>query len=151
MQHDLPRPRRDDRFQHALMKTPITELISEEEVLVAKKSDSIEKIVKAMQKTQQSCVLIYERKHLVGILSQRDLLRKVAGKNTALSQVTAESLMTPKPEYVRAEDPIGFAVNKMAAGGYRRVPVISGDGTPLSIISIKDVFTYLSQRAGLHK
>jgi len=37
-------------------------------------------------------------------------------------------------------------VNKMAMGGYRHVPVLQEDGSPLSIIIIKDVLGYLSKR-----
>ena len=35
---------------------------------------------------------------------------------------------------------------QMAMGGFRHVPVIQEDGTPLSIILIKDVLGYLARR-----
>ena len=54
--------------------------------------------------------------------------------------------MTPNPEYVKMEDPLAFAVNKMSVGGYRHVPVLSDGGTPVSIVAIRDVLSYLERR-----
>ena len=76
----------------------------------------------------------------------RDLLGKVAGKHKDLSKVKAEEVMTANPEFVKAEEPIAFVVNKMSMGGFRHVPVLSADGKPISIVSIKDVLRYLAQR-----
>ena len=88
----------------------------------------------------------FNRKKLVSIISNRDLLKRVVGKYQDLSKVKAEAVMTSNPEYVKGEDPIAYAVNKMAVGGYRHLPVLRADGTPLSIIMIKDVLSYLSRR-----
>lgn len=146
MQRDLPRPKKDDGFQRVMMTTPIGELLTGKDLLVASTADTVQKIVKIFQKENKNCVLIYKKKKLVGIVSFRDILRKVAGKHKDLSKVKAEIVMTPNPEYVKSEDPIAYAVNKMAMGGYRHLPVLAADGAPLSIIMIKDVLKYLSKR-----
>lgn len=146
MQRDLPRPKKDDGFQRVMMTTPIGELLTGKDLLVASTADTAQKIVKIFQKESKNCVLIYKKKKLVGIISFRDILRKVAGKHKDLSKVKAETVMTPNPEYVKADDPIAYAVNKMAMGGYRHLPVLAADGAPLSIIMIKDVLKYLSKR-----
>jgi len=95
---------------------------------------------------RKNCVLVIQKKKLVGILSYRDLLLKVAMKHKDISKVKAEDVMTPNPEYVKPEDPIAYVVNKMSMGGFRHIPVLSTDDTPLSIISIKDVLRYLGRR-----
>lgn len=150
MQRDLPRPKKDDSFQSVMMTAPIGNLVTGKDLLVASTTDTIQKIVKILQDEKKDCVLIYKKKKLVGIISYRDLLSKVAGKQKELSKIKAESVMTPNPEYVKGEDPIAFVVNKMATGGFRHVPVLQEDGTPLSIISIKDVLSYLSKRDKFH-
>ena len=147
MQRDIPRPKKDDTIQRTMMTAPISNLLTGKDLLVAKGSDSVLKIVKTLQDRKLKCVLIYKKKKLAGILSNRDLLRKVASKDTDLAKTKVESVMTPNPEYVKAEDPIAVAVNKMAMGGFRHLPVLASDGTPLSIIGIKDVLAYLSQNA----
>jgi CBS domain-containing protein len=151
MQRDLPRPKKDDSFQSVMMTAPIENLVTGKDLLVASTTDTIQKIVKILQDEKKDCVLIYKKKKLVGIISHRDLLSKVAGKQKDLSKVKAEAVMTPSPEYVKGEDPIAYVVNKMATGGFRHVPVLQADGTPLSIISIKDVLSYLSRRRKIHE
>jgi len=145
MQRDLPKAKKGDRLQNAMMTDPISELVTGDDLLVASPNDSIQKVVKIIQKSEKSCVLVYEKKKLVGIMSLRDLLKKVVGKHKDLSKVKVSFAMTKNPEYVREEDPIAFAVNKMAMGGFRHVPVLDSDGSPISIISIKDVLAHLSQ------
>ena len=147
MQRDLPQPRKDDRFQQAMMTAPISELITGKDLLVASPSDTLDKIVEIFKNEKKNCILIYKKKTIVGILSNRDLLWKVAGIHPDLTKVKAESVMTRNPEYVRAEDPIAYVVNKMAMGGFRHVPVLSQDGTPITIITIKHILSYLA-RAG---
>ena len=140
--------RKTDKIQSVMMAAPISNLLSGKDLLVATKKDSILKIIKILRERKLNCVLVYERKKLVGILSNRDILLKIAsdGNEDKLSQLTVGSFMTPMPEFVKGTDPIALAVNKMAMGGFRHLPVIAPEGTPLSIISIKDVMAYLSKR-----
>lgn len=145
-QRDIPLPKKHDMIQSVLLTDPISDLITGADLLVASPEDSIQKIVKIFQDKKKNCVLVYKKKKLVGILSNRDILWKVVGKYKDLSKVTVNEIMTYNPEWVRASDPIAFVVNKMAMGGFRHVPVLAEDGTPLSIILIKDVLAYLAHR-----
>lgn len=146
MESDLPKPIHDDSFQSLMMLAPVGNLLTGEDLLVAGADDKIETVVRVFQEKNKNCILVYEGKKLTGIISYRDLLRKVVLKHPDLSKVTVREVMTPNPEYVKAEHPIAYAVNKMAMGGFRHLPVLADDGTPLSIISIQDVLGYLAQR-----
>jgi CBS domain-containing protein len=145
-QRDIPLPKKNDKIQAALLTAPISELLTGEDLLVASPEDTVQKIVKIFQEKKKNCVVVYKKKKLVGILSNRDILWKVVGKYPDLSKVKVADVMTYNPEWVKPNDPIAFAVNKMAMGGFRHIPVINEDGTPLSIILIKDVLGYLAQR-----
>ena len=145
IQRQIPSARRvGDEFRDALLKEPVSELLTGVDLLVCSPKDSLEKILKIFQKEKKGCVLVYEKKKMVGILSNRDLLLRAAGPGDDLSKLTVEDVMTRNPSYVRPEDPIAFAVNKMSVGGYRHVPVIRADGTPVSILLIRDILRYLS-------
>lgn len=147
MQTGLPTTKKGDRFQTAIMNDPVSVLLTGKDLLVCSPNDTMLQVVQIFQKEAKHCVLVYEHKKLVGILSNRDLLRRVAGKYKDLSKVMVRDVMTPNPEYVYADAPIAFVVNKMAAGGCRHVPVLANDGAPYSIILIKDVLSYLSRRS----
>jgi CBS domain-containing protein len=145
-QRDIPLPKKNDTIQTVLLTAPISDLLTGADLLVASPEDTIQKIVKIFQEQKKNCVLVYKKKKLVGILSNRDILWRVTGKYQDLSKVKVEDVMTRNPEWVRASDPISFVVNKMAMGGFRHVPVLDDDGAPLSIILIKDVLAYLASR-----
>ena len=145
-QRDIPLPNKRDMIQSVLLTAPISDLLTGKDLLVASPEDSVQKIVNIFQEKKKNCVLVYKNKKLVGILSNRDILLKVAGKYRDLSRIKVVQVMTPNPEWVRASDPIAFVVNKMAMGGFRHVPVLAEDGAPLSIVLIKDVLAYLARR-----
>lgn len=145
MQRQIPSARRKaDGFQDTLLNEPVSELLTGIDLLVCRPDDSVADIVAIFQKEKKGCVLVYKNKKMVGILSNRDLLLRVAGIHNDLSKVKVEDVMSRDPSWVRPEDPIAFAVNKMAMGGYRHVPVIRADGTPVSILLIRDVLRYLA-------
>jgi len=142
--HKIPKPVSEDRYQNALMTAPVSEMTTGQDLLVAMPNDSVAKIVATFQSQSKSCVLIYDKKKLVGIFSNRDLIRKVAGIEEDLSKIKVKDVMTVNPETVGLNDPISFVVNKMAMGGFRHVPVIAADGSPISIMTIHDVMHYLA-------
>jgi len=142
---DLPKPNPKDALQEAIMTAPISDLLTGKDLLVATKEDSLEHIVSILQNKNKYCVLVYDHKKLVGIVSLRDILLKSRQANYDLSSLKVGDVMTPKPEFVYANTPIAFVVNKMAMGRYRHVPVLASDGLPLSILTIRDVLAYLSR------
>jgi CBS domain-containing protein len=79
---------------------------------------------------------------LVGILSERDLLTKVAGLCEDYKRLPVRDFMTPNPETVDNSDTLNFALHKMDAGGYRHLPVIT-TGIPLGVISVRDMLRHI--------
>lgn len=146
MTQDLPRPKKGQKFQQVMMTAPIAELLVSNNLLVASTGDTVQKVIKIFQKEKKDCVLVFRKKKLVGILSQRDILHRVAGRIKDLSKTSVDSVMTVNPEFVRAEDPIAYVLNKMSMGSFRHVPVLNHDGAPLGIVTIRDVLIYLGRR-----
>src|SRR5438874_8713221 len=73
---------------------------------------------------------------LVGILTERDFLTKVAGE-ARLEALPVTRFMTPNPETVAPTDVLAYALGKMDAGGYRHPPAVSA-GKPVGGISVRD-------------
>lgn len=146
METGMPKPKSGDKVQQLLMTAPVMDVITDRDVLIAKMSDPISKIVDRMTQRKKSCILIYWEHRLVGIISERRLLTHVALKKDNLQTVSAGEIMTRDPEFVRPTDPLAFALHKMSLCRFRHIPIIDENGKPLSILSIKDVLTYLLQR-----
>ena len=97
--------------------------------------------VQLMRDKRVGCVLVCEGRQVVGIFTERDLLRRVLAVGRPLSTPVADC-MTPDPVTVQPRDPISVAIRWMQKGGYRHLPVVV-DGKPIGILSVKRVVHYL--------
>ena len=70
--------------------------------------------VALMREHHVGCVLAVENDRLVGILTERDPLLKL---ETADFSRPVRELMTPHPEVLQLDDPIVYALHRMAVGG----------------------------------
>jgi CBS domain-containing protein len=102
---------------------------------------SIDEAIVRMQADSVDCLLVTEDGALVGIFTDRDAILKVAGQSTAGR--TVSEVMTHDPVILRSGDPVAVAINKMAVGGFRHVPIVEG-GTPVGVVSARDVFKHLA-------
>jgi signal-transduction protein with cAMP-binding, CBS, and nucleotidyltransferase domain len=81
-------------------------------------------------------ILVVAGDALIGILTERDVLRAVAAGGIDAADVA--SWMTRRPETVDADEPTRQAASIMLHGGFRHLPVL--DGTkPVGIVSIRDL------------
>jgi CBS domain-containing protein len=79
---------------------------------------------------------------LIGIFTERDFVNRVVAAGLDPSQ-PVDKVMTPTPKTVRRSASVQSAVELMASGGYRHLPVTGDGGEPLGVLSVKDVVRYL--------
>ncbi len=80
--------------------------------------------------------IVLDGDRLVGILTERDILRAV-GSDLDKS-ATVEDCMTRDPEFVEPSDTTDHAAALMIHGGFRHLPVVEGDRV-VGIVSIRDL------------
>ncbi|MBM3995990.1 MAG: CBS domain-containing protein [Planctomycetes bacterium] len=97
--------------------------------------------VKLMREKRVGCVLVCEQRRIVGIFTERDLLRRVLTKAKPLDLPISEC-MTPAPVTVHPKDSISIAIKRMQKGGFRHLPVVVDD-RPVGILSVKRIVHYL--------
>ena len=88
------------------------------------------------------CVLVTDLRKLVGIFTERDLLRRVIAAGRPWC-TTVGAVMTPEPVCVRSKDPIRLAIRRMEQGGYRHLPVVDEANRPVGVLSVKRIIHYL--------
>jgi CBS domain-containing protein len=103
---------------------------------------TVREAVEIMRQKRIGCVVVTEKNKLVGILTERDILMKVAGVKGAESKSVSE-VMTPDPEVFQPDDSIAFVLNAMHVGGYRHVPVVDEHGGPVAVASVKDIVGFI--------
>lgn len=104
--------------------------------------NTIAEAIEHMRSGGGGCVLVCEGEKLVGIFTERDLMRRVLAVGKPLTVPVSEG-MTPNPVAVHPKDPIGAAVRRMEEGGYRHLPVVDEAGRPVGLLSVKRIVHYL--------
>jgi CBS domain-containing protein len=106
-------------------------------------TDPVSLAVSHMQRHDTDCVLVFDGPDLVGIITSFDILHKVAGPKEDLNAVTCGQIMTKDPVTLPADDEITVAINKMATGEFRHLPIVDGAG-PTQLVTVRDVFRHIS-------
>lgn len=83
-------------------------------------------------------VIVDDSKHVLGILSERDIVRVVAASGAAALQSAASDAMTRQVVTCSSEDTIATLMTKMTQGKFRHLPVVE-NGKLVGIVSIGDV------------
>jgi CBS domain-containing protein len=79
---------------------------------------------------------------LVGILSERDIVRGLTQHGAALLALPVSALMTQAVQVVGPETSVDEAMEIMDAGYFRHLPVQGADGKLCGIVSIRDLVRY---------
>jgi CBS domain-containing protein len=110
--------------------------------LVLERTASVAAAVAAMRDDGAGCVLVCDGPRLIGIFTERDLLRRVIACGLDW-HISIETVMTPDPVTVEPKDPIRVAVRHMERGAYRNLPVVDDAGRPVGVLSVMRIVHYL--------
>ena len=137
-------PIAQDRVQRSLMEDPVS-VLGQHTPITVRPETSIHEAIQTMLMHNIGALLVTDDDgQLVGILSERDLLSKVAGDVPLTEERPVRDFMTGNPETVVATDTLAFALGKMDSGGYRHLPVVH-EGRPISVLSVRDVLSHFTR------
>jgi CBS domain-containing protein len=111
--------------------------LMKEDVVTVRRFNSILDVAETMKEHDVSCVVVVEGKQPVGIVTEKDLVRRViAEKMDPYSSV--EKVMSAPLITVSKDTDIGVATKIMIERKIRRLPVVEG-GSLVGIITARDV------------
>src|SRR6059036_901094 len=84
-------------------------------------------------------------RRLTGILTERDVLMRVAGAVRDPRRTALRDVMTPNPVALTAHDRVAYAVHCMSVAGFRTVPLVDTERRPIGIVTVSDVIHWLAQ------
>jgi CBS domain-containing protein len=82
-------------------------------------------------------VVVADFGRMIGIFTERDLMRAVAGRVHS-SEARIREWMTPDPVTMTEDASVEEAGNTMIERGFRHIPVVAGERA-VGIVSIRDV------------
>ena len=130
-------------IEATLKETKIRDLKPPEAACVSQTA-TLAEAVASMRARRAGCVLACEGDRLVGILTERDVLRKVAGARLSLDSRVAD-FMTSGPRTLTADDHVGEAIRLMDEGDYRHIPITDKEGRIEAVISIQQIIQFLAE------
>ena len=141
MYEEAQGPESKELDNRALLR-PISDINYARSPVVVEPGTRLAEALETMARKRIGAVLVVDQGKVVGIFAERDLLIKRLYDGKGLDG-PVRNFMTPDPECLTPHDPIAFALNRMVAGGYRHVPLITAEGAPVGILPMRDVVAYI--------
>jgi len=108
-------------------------------IISVKPENTITEVVKVLAEKRIGAVLVIDSaEKLVGILSERDIVRTLAKHAAGTFDMTASQLMTPNPTTTSPHNTVAEAMEIMSDGRFRHLPVVD-NGKLVGLVSIGDV------------
>jgi CBS domain-containing protein len=129
-------------FEHGLEFVDFTGLNTSTPVAVPVDA-TVEEAAHHMRSRAIGSVLVLdERERLLGILTEFDLLVKLACTGTDLADVTAGEIMTADVVALSARSSLADAIQKMADRGFSHAPLLGESSRPVGVASFRDIASY---------
>lgn len=106
-------------------------------------TNSVREALDRMKERNSAAVLVCRDQMVVGIFTERDALAMMAA--CADFDKPIEMVMTRDPVVLHSGDTVGRAIAAMTRGGYRRLPIVDGEGRPTGVIKIESIVHYLAE------
>ena len=79
----------------------------------------------------------------MGVFTERDVITRTVFRGDSAT-ANVEVVTAKAPETLEATDNIAFVLNKMSVGGYRHIPIVDDSGTPVGVLSVRDIVDFLA-------
>jgi CBS domain-containing protein len=89
-----------------------------------------------------SSVIIVDKEQPVGIITERDFVKKICAKELEISKVKVGDIMSRILTYADPDTSIDVAIQRMLNHNIRRLPILS-EGKVIGIITVTDLAKHL--------
>lgn len=120
-------------------RTIFPDVVRGQTLVTLTSSAMVAEAAKLMAERHMGAVMVVDRDRLVGIVTERDIAVRVvaAGRDPVTTRLA--TVMTPDPDTLKPTDTVRAALDLMARGGYRHLPVKRGRKL-VGMVSIRDLY-----------
>lgn len=119
------------------------------DVPTLKKEGKIEEAARLISKSQNGCVVILENNFPIGIVTELDIVKKVASDKTNLSEPVTR-LMSSPVTFMAPSTKLDEALKVIDTKRFRKYPVIENNKL-IGLVTKKDVVHAISDNIRLHR
>lgn len=128
----------------------VSEIIPQERVVVTvdiNDNPSALDVSKLMAKHRIGSIVVIEgnNKKPVGIITERDIIKKVSAQNKSADQVAVRHIMSSPLITVKSIDSVDTAAETLAENKIKRLVVLEQDGSMVGILSVSDIAKKLAK------
>jgi CBS domain-containing protein len=117
---------------------PIHSLIAKQKILTATAEITVADAARLMKKKNVAAVMVVkDNGQLSGIFTERDAVFRVLAEGRDPKTTRLADVMTPHPQTIAPDKPVGHALLMMHEAGFRHVPVVE-NGKPVGMVSARD-------------
>ena len=125
---------------------PLKKVVTRDLIKMDIKS-SISEVIMKMQKLRNGMVVLTQHETILkGIITERDILKKVFGKQEINNNVLAKNYMTPNPDTLLEKHVLSYAINNMYQGKYRNIILVDEERIPVSYVALVDIIKAVSDK-----
>jgi CBS domain-containing protein len=132
------------KLEDALLSDTVSVLAPREPIQLDETTSIEDALASMLTRDGVGVVVVDGQGRLSGIVTDRDLLRRVYGPGRGPEMTRLADVVTRDPEAVSADDRICYALNRMMAVGCRTVPVVDAERRPVGIVTVDDVAKWLA-------
>jgi len=126
----------------------VSEIMSEKEIVpvVADTGKTAQDVAQMMVKKRVGSVIIIDKKsHPIGIITERDIVKRVCLKNVAASRIKLEEIMSAPLITIMSYDSLDTASRIMVKNNIKRLVVLEEDNKITGLLSVTDITRRLAK------
>ncbi|MFQ5663442.1 MAG: CBS domain-containing protein [Terriglobia bacterium] len=114
------------------------DILKARELYFIRPDRSVADAARYMTERNVGAVCVLDKDRLVGVLSERDMMKRVIAPNRDAQTTRVAEVMTAKPVVVEAQETCEKCLKVMKRAGIRHLPVVEGDRL-LGLLSLRDL------------
>jgi CBS domain-containing protein len=120
--------------------------ICSRDVDTADPRESVLEVARRMHDRQVGTLVVVDREaRPMGLITDRDIAMRVVADGGDAARMMVSDIMTPMPTVVLADTSIQTALGHMRSGRLRRLPVVSGSGALIGIVTLDDILSLIAE------
>lgn len=108
------------------------------DVVTVTSQSTIGELIAELARHNIGAILVVDNDQLVGIVSERDIVRHLSGSAEGFRSQPVAAIMTRSPQTCTRDETLDGAMNTMSRGRFRHLPVVE-NGRVVGVISMGDL------------